>query len=521
MVFMAITSLTNAQAPVLGTTSEFALFSTNGPISSTGITHVTGNIGTNNGSNTNFGNVDGVMHEADGATAIAAAELNVAYLQLDGTAPTDNLAPLLGNGQSLNAGVYAIGAGASLTGILTLNGQGNANAVFIIQIEGAFSSAAGSQVLLTNGALACNVFWKIEGLVDLATNTQMKGTIVANNAAIVFNTGVQLEGRAFSTTGAITVAGSTVRTPLGCNAPELTGPAAPSLASAACYTIFSAAGNVTNTGTSFVTGDIGSNAGSTSGFQTANVTGTVHPNPDLSTAECASDLNVVYAYLSALPIDIELLYPVTFGNDLVLTPHTYLMSGAAVLTSTVYLNAQGNEDAVFVINITGAFSTSTYAAVELINGAQAKNVFWRVNGAVSLNDYTEFKGTVVGNNGAIILNTGVVLEGRATTLSGGISTFGIDAEMTPGCTSLAIGENEKTEAISIYPNPFASTINISLENVQDNNEIRIYNMLGALVLERKLNQNITTVEANLPSGVYLYQISNDKGIVQSGKLMAK
>ncbi|MNY60204.1 hypothetical protein D3C86_1967240 [compost metagenome] len=60
-------------------------------------------------------------------------------------------------------------------------------------------------MILTNGAVACNVFWKIEGLVDLATNTEMKGTIIANNAAIVLNSGVSLEGRAFSTTGAVTV----------------------------------------------------------------------------------------------------------------------------------------------------------------------------------------------------------------------------------------------------------------------------------------------------------------------------
>jgi hypothetical protein len=42
------------------------------------------------------------------------------------------------------------------------------------------------------------------------------------------------------------------------------------------------------------------------------------------------------------------LYPVQFGNNLVLTPHTYLMEAAAVLTDSVYLNAQGNANAVFV-----------------------------------------------------------------------------------------------------------------------------------------------------------------------------
>jgi len=509
-----------AQAPVLGTAADFALFTTNGAVTNTGITQVTGNVGSNNGPSTNFGNVDGVMHTGNGATAAAAASLTIAYNLLDAAIPTFFPSPLLGNGQSLNAGTYAIGESASLSGILTLNGQGNPNAVFIFQIEGAFSSAAASQVLLTNGALACNVFWKIEGLVDLATNTQIKGTVVANNSAIVLNTGVVLEGRAFSTTGAITVSGVKVTMPLGCTTPELTGPPAPVLASVACYTIFSGNGEVTNTGSTFVTGDIGTNVGLTTGFQASNVTGTIHPNPDVSTAQCSSDLSTVYAYLHTLPTQIELLYPATFGNGLVLTPHTYLMNGATVLTDSLYLNAQGNEDAVFVIIISGALSTGTYASVELINGAQSKNVFWKVDGAVNINDYTEFKGTLIGNNGAMILNTGVEIDGRALTTSGGISTFGINAVMTPGCEILSVATPTAT-TVKLFPNPFVSLLNIELKTVQPNTEIRIYNMVGTVVFYQKITEINTEMNLDLPSGIYVYQISNDAGIAHTGKLSAK
>ena len=55
--------------------------------------------------------------------------------------------------------------------------------------------------------MACNVFWKVEGLVSMSSGTTMRGTIIANNAAIEMNTGDTLEGRALSTTGAVTVAG--------------------------------------------------------------------------------------------------------------------------------------------------------------------------------------------------------------------------------------------------------------------------------------------------------------------------
>jgi len=260
----------------------------------------------------------------------------------------------------------------------------------------------------------------------------MKGTIVANNAAIVLGTGVSIEGRAMSTTGAVTVNGVTVRTPVGCGSPLLTGPAAPALGSVACYTLFASTGQVSNTGVSYVVGDIGTNGGLTTGFDDLNVTGTVHDNPDTSTAQAAADLGVLYNSLNAMAHDIQLLYPAQLGNDLVLTPHTYLLDAETVLTNNLILDAQDNANAVFVIKITGALTTSTYAKILLINGAQAKNVFWKVTGAVNLNDYVEFKGTLV-NSGALILNTGTIIAGRAMTINGSLTTMSVNATMTPGC----------------------------------------------------------------------------------------
>jgi hypothetical protein len=432
IALLAVPNVGFSQAPAMGSAADFALFSTNGAISNTGLSHLTGNVGTNNGSSTAFGNVNGVMHDNDGASVAAANALLTAYNQLDAAIPTRFPAPLLGNGQVLTAGIYSVSGSASLDGTLTLNGQGNANAVFIIQIEGSFSSSAASHVVLTNNAQACNVYWKVEGLVSLATGTTIKGTIVANNAAIVLGSGVELEGRALTTTGAITVNGVLVYTPIGCGSPLLTGPAAPSMGSVSCYTLFSSTGQVSNTGVSYVVGDIGTNGGLTTGYDNLNVTGTVHANPDTSTAQAASDLGAFYTSLNGLAHDIELLYPAQLGNDLVLTPHTYLLNAETVLTNTLILDAQDNANAVFVIKISGALTTSTYAKIELINGAQAKNVYWKVTGAVNLNDYVEFKGTLV-NSGALIVNTGTTIEGRAMTINGSVTTMAVNAAMTPGC----------------------------------------------------------------------------------------
>src|ERR1035437_7625271 len=316
-------NLNFGQAPNLGSAANFVLFSTNGSVSNSGISQLTGNVGTNNGSSTGFGNVNGVMHDGDGASGQCATDLLTAYNQLNSTVPGFFPAPLLGNGQTLTAGVYSISSAATLNLDLILNAQGNSSAVFIFQIQGSFSTGADSKIKLINGAKACNVFWKVEGLVSMAAGTTMRGTVIANNAAINMNTNDTLEGRALSTAGAVTVDGVLAYTPIGCGSPVLTGPTAPPLGVAACYAIFSTDGAVYNSGVTYVTGDVGTNNGSATGFNPLCVTGMCHPIPDGSTAQCAADLLVAYNNINTIPYDIELLYPAQFGNNLVLTPHTY------------------------------------------------------------------------------------------------------------------------------------------------------------------------------------------------------
>jgi gliding motility-associated-like protein len=413
------------QAPNLGTSANFVLYSSVGAVTNSGITyltHLTGNVGANSGAISGFGNVDGNMYAGGPQSAQCAVDLLLAYNQLNATVPTFFPAPLLGNGQILNAGVYSIASPAVLNLDLILDGQGNPNAVFIFQIQGAFSTNVNSKVKLINGAKACNVFWKVEGLVSMSAGTKMRGTVIANNAAINMNAGDTLEGRALCINGAITVTQILGYTPIGCGSPVLTGPISPTLASTACYALFSTIGPVTNVGITYVTGDIGSNNGSATGYNPLFVTGTIHPIPDISTGQCATDLLNVYNYLNTLPNDILLLYPAQFGNNLVLTPHTYLLNGAVTLTDSLYLNAEGNASAVFVIQINGALSTSVNSKIILINGAQSKNVYWKVDGAVSINSNSIFRGTIICNNAAINLNNGVILDGRALTTTGALST---------------------------------------------------------------------------------------------------
>ena len=428
-----------AQTPNLGSAANFELFSSVGAVGNTGISQITGNVGTNVGAVTGFGNVNGVMHIGDAATAQAAIDLQAAWSYLNSLTPTSIIGPVLGSGQVLFAGVDTIAAAGSVVGALTFDAQGNPNAVFIIKTGGALTTAAGAAVTLINGAVACNVFWVAEGAISMAASTTMRGTLIAHNGAIDMGAGGILEGRELSTTGAVSVYGTIAYTPLGCAAPILMGPIAPVLNSIACFTLFSANGTLSNSGTTNITGDVGSNSGSTSGYNPLLVAGTIHLLPDGATAQCAVDFQNLYTYVSTLPDDIELLYPAQFGNSLVLTPHTYLMNAAALLTDSLYLDAQGNANAIFVIQINGALSTAALSTVTLLNGAQANNVYWEVQGAVTINNNSTFCGNIV-SSGAISLGSGVNLIGRALTTAGMINTTAMTANNSFGgsCFVLAI-----------------------------------------------------------------------------------
>jgi hypothetical protein len=515
------------QAPNLGTASNFVLFSSNGAVTNSGISHVTGNVGTNNGSSTGFGNVNGGMHDGDGTSAQCSTDLLAAYNQLAATNATLFPANLLGNGQVLTAGVYSISGAATINATLTLDAQGASGAVFIFKIQGSLSSNANAKIKLANGAQACNVFWQVEGLVSMAAGTTMRGTVIANNAAININAGDTLEGRALSTAGAVTLDGVFVYTPIGCGSVVLSGPNVPVLGAAACYAIFSANGAVSNSGATTITGDVGSNSSSPTGYNPLSVTGTIHTVPDGSTAQCATDLLNAYNYINTLAYDIQLLYPAQFGNNLVLTPHTYLLNAATVFTDTLYLNAQGNANAVFVIQINGALSTSTYSKVILINGTQSKNVFWKVEGAVGINDYSVFRGTVICHNGAMgAVNTGVTFDGRALTTTGALTTTAINATATmipSDCAAMGIQSfSDLVDVVKIYPNPFNSSITITKESETNKYEMRVYTITGLEVINTSIDKQKTIFHTEeLPSGIYFYKIIIDNKTVQSGKLIAE
>ena len=524
-----------AQAPDLGTAANYVLFSSVGEVKNTGatfLTHLTGNVGTNsNATSPGFGNVDGEMTFTTESKSVQCAnDLQLAYNSLS-TATVTNFpsSPVLGNGQTLYAGVHSITSPSiSLNLDLILDAQGNSNAVFIFKLQGAFSTNTNSKIKLINGAKACNVYWAVlGGAVYMGTGSTMRGTIITDRA-IFIEAGDTLEGRALTITGAVTVSQLLGYTPIGCLSPVLNGPTAPVLGAAACYGLFSSAGSVSNTGTTYVTGDVGSNNSAPIGFNQINVTGKIR-SPDGSTAQCGTDLLNAYSYINTLPNDITLLSPAEFGMNLVLTPHTYYMNSAATLTDTLYLNAEGIVNAVFVIKVNGALSTTASSKVKLINGAQSKNVYWMTEGVVNIGANSTFRGTMICNTSAIgLIGSGAIIDGRTLTTGGALTASAINvvATMIPGnCATLDVTSIDATnEGITIYPNPFSRSLNISVNNISqiNNCELRLYNVLGAEIMNTTVTKQLNTLEtSNLPSGIYFYKVIGNGKTIQSGKLISQ
>jgi hypothetical protein len=115
-------------------------------------------------------------------------------------------------GQTLTPGLYQATTTLGITGILTLNGQGNPNSVFIFQVGSGLTTASSSQVVLQNGAQAANIFWQVGSSATLGTYSVFNGTILAQ-ASITVTTGAALNGRALARTGAVTLDSNSVVNP--------------------------------------------------------------------------------------------------------------------------------------------------------------------------------------------------------------------------------------------------------------------------------------------------------------------
>ena len=200
---------------ILGSTSNFAVLA-GSAITNTGTTTISGDAGGDVGLSPGsaYGSIGitttGTAYIADagGVAAQAQTDLTTAYNQAAASASTATISADLG-GMTLAPGVYTSGTSLSLTGVLTLDGQGDPESVFIFQAGSTLTTASASQVRLINGARYCRVFWQVGSSATLGTNSIFVGHIMAQSS-ITVTTGVHVQGQLLARTGAVTLDSNTI-----------------------------------------------------------------------------------------------------------------------------------------------------------------------------------------------------------------------------------------------------------------------------------------------------------------------
>lgn len=146
----------------------------------------------------------GVMHVTDPIAAQAQLDLTAAYNYTAGL-PGGAVLPPDMSGLTFAPGVYKNASTVQLAaGNVTLDAGGNANAVFVFQIGSTLTTIGSTQVVLSGGAQAKNVYWQVGASATLGTNSIFKGTIIALSS-ITLNTGANLEGQALARNAAVTL----------------------------------------------------------------------------------------------------------------------------------------------------------------------------------------------------------------------------------------------------------------------------------------------------------------------------
>jgi hypothetical protein len=553
-----------AQGPVdLGSAATFGVLA-GSTVTSTGATTVNGDLGVSPGT-TLIGTptVNGSTYLGDGTAAQAQLDLTASYDDLAGR--TAGAIPVAGDlgGQTLTPGLYtSISSLEISSGNLTLDAQGDTNAIFIIQIGSTLTTTSGSQVILSGGAQAANIFWQVGASATLGTNSVFEGTILADQS-ITLLSGATLDGRALALNGSVILDGNiiglaipgdttapTVSAKVPVNAAtsvdiacQIAGtfseamdrstintatftlrqgttplagtvsytdttatftPAA-KLAPLTTYTVTittgarDLAGNplaldfvwsfttaatpagqapvdlgsstdfgvlagstITSTGTTTVNGDLGISPGTTlTGTPTVN--GSTYLG-DGTAAQAQLDLTAAYDDLAGRTIGA-----IPVAGDLggqTLTPGLYTSTSSLEISSgNLTLDAQGDTNAIFIIQIGSTLTTTSGSQVILSGGAQAANIFWQVEGSATLGTNSVFEGTILADQSITLLN-GATLDGRALALNGSVT---LDANTTitnpTATTTSALVLQSAAAATGPYSDAAGQSVNIPTQAI--------------------------------------------------------
>jgi len=152
------------------------------------------------------------MFVTDPAAAQAKLDLTTAYIYTAGL-PGGAVLPGDMSGLTFAPGLYKTASAVMLSaGNVTLDAQGDANAVFIFQIGYTLTTIGSTQVVLAGGAQAKNVFWQVSSSATLGTNSIFQGTIMALDS-VTLDTGATLNGRALARNAEVSLDANPITAP--------------------------------------------------------------------------------------------------------------------------------------------------------------------------------------------------------------------------------------------------------------------------------------------------------------------
>ncbi|MFA6215421.1 MAG: DUF3494 domain-containing protein [Patescibacteria group bacterium] len=196
------------------------------------------------------------------------------------------------------------------------------------------------------------------------------------------------------------------------------------LGSAEGFAVLGGSG-VTNTGPSVIVGSVGSfPTPAVTGFIEAAITnGVLYTAPSAVTDQAQIDLARVYNGLAGMIGAVDLS-----GQDLggqTLVSGVYHFDTSAQLTGVLNLDAQGNDNAFWVIQIGSTLTTASDSAVQVINpglnDGRDYGLFWQIGSSATIGVRSAFEGNIVALT-SITMNTGsTISNGRALAMNGAVS----------------------------------------------------------------------------------------------------
>lgn len=217
------------------------------------------------------------------------------------------------------------------------------------------------------------------------------------------------------------------------------------LGSAEPFAILSGTPNITDAPTSTITGNVGLSPAPGAGIELlcTQVTGTIYAVDATGDACFTEDgpllvlvkNDLTTAYTDAAGRIPATVVPEELGGT-TKTAGVYVSASTAFSISNIgplVLDAQNDPSAVFIFQVSASapgLTVGPASTVSLINGAQACNVFWRVDSA-AIDTTAVFKGTILALNSITVAN-GANIEGRLLARNGSVTLIN-DIVTVPTC----------------------------------------------------------------------------------------